>query len=364
MRYTRVIPPVALLAALSACTHQTATFNPTPHPTHPGQVVVIAGSPENFSPPRDGEYAIKSGAQSDGGLAVDPATGQIYYRLAGGTPPRVARIERDGRISTFHIHNPGDQLAIASGELWIMSSAKADRLSRMSLSDLRERDVLRSDEGRKMTILGPSGRRLAPDEQRKLDRSWKGSRFTIRGDGMPVIASRTGDLFEVVGDGKVREWEPEGYETALREIGGTDDLRPRDMAPDGPRGLIILGIRGLIRVSPDRPAEAVRFPEAAEDLPPWSAVTPLTGGSALLLGGTSAFQREPRPTLVRPDGRLVKLALGGPQWCDQFDGTLAAVASADPGGLARMPNGDYVLSDKNCGRIYRLRLPKTLTGTA
>lgn len=91
-------------------------------------------------------------------------------------------------------------------------------------------------------------------------------------------------------------------------------------------------------------------------------MTPLTDGSILLLGGTSAFQREPRPTLVRPDGRLVKLALGGPQWCDQFDGTLAAVVSANPGGLARMPNGDYVLNDKNCGRIYRFRLPKTLTG--
>ncbi|NEA29752.1 hypothetical protein [Actinomadura bangladeshensis] len=232
----------------------------------------------------------------------------------------------------------------------------------MSLSDLRERDVLRSDGGRKMTILGPSGRRLAPDEQKKLDGSWEGSRFTVRGDGVPIIVSRAGDLFEVVGEGKVREWQPEGYELARREIGGTDDLRPRDTVPDGTHGLIVLGTRGLIRVRPERAAQAVRFPEAAKGLPPWSAVTPLTDGSALLLGGTSAFQREPRPTLVRADGRLVKLALGGPQWCDQFDGTLAAVASSDPGGLARMPNGDYVLSDKNCGRIYRFRLPKTLTG--
>jgi hypothetical protein len=68
--------------------------------------------------------------------------------------------------------------------------------------------------------------------------------------------------------------------------------------------------------------------------------------------------------LVRPDGRLELLPFGGPKWCDQFDGTLAAVASAEPGGLAHMPNGDYVLSDENCGRIYRFRLPTPLNGTA
>ncbi|GAA1791458.1 hypothetical protein GCM10009735_24000 [Actinomadura chokoriensis] len=133
------------------------------------------------------------------------------------------------------------------------------------------------------------------------------------------------------------------------------------MAPDGQRGLIVLGTRGLIRVRPDRAAEAIRFPEAAKGRPLWSAMTLLADGSVLVLSATFAFYPGPRQMLARPDDRLVKLTFGGQQWCDQFDGTLAAVASANPGGLARMPNGDYVLNDKNCGRVYRFRLPETLT---
>ncbi|NKZ03555.1 hypothetical protein [Actinomadura latina] len=358
MRYTRVIPPVALLTALSACTNGEPSFNPTPAPTRPGQVVVIAGSPDDFQTPRDGEYAIAAGAHSDGGLAVDPTTGLTYYR-ALGREPLIARIERDGRVSTFRIDNSGDQIGIASGEIWIMSSGKTGRLSRVSLSSFREEDVLRAGQGRTIKIIGPSGRSLDPGQ---LDKSWEGARFALREDGVPVIATRAGDLFEVVGDNKVRKWEPEGYEAAVHQLAGTNDLRPQDVAEDGRHGLIVLGLRGLIRVKVDGPARAVRFPATTKELPPWSAVTPLADGSALLLGGTSAFQREPRPVLVRPDGRLERLAFGGAQWCDQFNGTLAAVASAEPGGLARTRDGNYVLSDKNCGRIYRFRLPKEMSG--
>ncbi len=349
------------MAALSACTDQTPSFNPTPAPTRPGQVVVIAGSPDNFAPPRDGEYAIRSSAQSDGGLAVDPATGSIYVRVFSGREKVIERIERDGTITTLRVKNPGDQLAISSGTLWIMSSGKELQLSRMSLSDLQEERVLHGDEGRAVQIEDASGRRLDP---KQLNKSWDSARFTIRGDGVPIIVASTGALFEVPGDATLRAWEPEGYEAALRKVAGKDDLHPTDVVAYGHRGLMVLGPRGLIRIPADGTANAARFPATTRSLPPWTAVTPLRDGSALLLGGTSAFQRRPRPLLVRPDGRLELLPFGGPKWCDQFDGTLAAVASAEPGGLARMPNGDYVLSDKNCGRIYRFRLPTTLNGTA
>ncbi|MFF4236008.1 hypothetical protein ACFYYL_09115 [Actinomadura geliboluensis] len=365
MRYTRVIPPVALLLTLpTACTHTEApTFNPTPHPTHPAQAVVIAGSPDDYRPPRDGDYAVRSSAQSDGGLTVDPSTGLTYYRTAGSADPRIARIERDGRLTTFRVRNPGDQLAIAAGELWIMSAAKALRLSKISLAGLREQDVLPSEGGRTPQITAPSGRPLAPGRQRQMNRAWEGARFAIRGDGVPVIVTRGGELFEVAGAGRLRQWTPAGYEAAVRKVAGTGELRPRDAAADERRGLVVLGVRGLVHVRAERAASAVRFPASTEKSPPWSAVAPLPGGSALLLGGTSAFQREPRPVLVRPDGTLELLAFGGPAWCDQFDGTLAAVASAEPGGLARAPDGSYVLSDKNCGRIYRFRLPENLSGS-
>ncbi|MEU8341988.1 hypothetical protein AB0C74_09845 [Spirillospora sp. NPDC048832] len=326
--------------------------------------MVIAGSPDDYRSPRDGDYAVRSSAQSDGGLAVDPSTGLTYYRTAGSADPRVARIERDGRLTTFRVRNPGDQLAIAAGELWIMSSAKSLWLSRVSLSDLREQDVLRSEGGKTPQIMAPSGGPLTPERQQRVNRGWEGARFTVRGDGVPVIVKRSGDLFEVAGAEKLRQWTPDGYVAAVRKVAGTGELRLRDVAAaEGPRGLVVLGVRGLVRVAADGAASAVRFPASTKKTPPWSAVAPLPGGSALLLGGTSAFQREPRPVLVRPDGVLELLAFGGPAWCDQFDGTLAAVASAEPGGLARAPDGSYVLSDKNCGRIYRFRLPENLRGS-
>jgi hypothetical protein len=306
---------------------------------------------------------VRSSAQSDGGLAVDPSTGLTYYRTVGSGDPRIARIERDGRLTTFRVRNPGDQLAIAAGELWIMSSAKALRMSRVSLSDLREQDVLRSEGGPLPQIMAPSGRPLTPERKKQVNRGWEGARFAIRGDGVPVIVKRGGELFEVAGAGRLRQWTPPGYETAVRELVGKGELRPRDLAADERRGLVVLGVSGLVHVRADGAASAVRFPASAEKAPPWSAVVPLAGASALLLGGTSAFQREPRPVLVRPDGVLELLAFGGPAWCDQFDGTLAAVASAEPGGLARAPDGSYVLSDKNCGRIYRFRLPENLRGS-
>ncbi|GAA1791448.1 hypothetical protein GCM10009735_23990 [Actinomadura chokoriensis] len=157
VRYTRVIPPVALLAALSACTQHTPSFNPTPHPTRPGQVVIIAGAPDNFASPRDGEYAIKSSAESDGGLAVDPDSGLIYLRALSGGDKIIERIERDGTITTLHPKHTGDQLAISRGALWTMSSYEGVRLSRVSLTTLAETEVLDTIGERPVQVLDFAG---------------------------------------------------------------------------------------------------------------------------------------------------------------------------------------------------------------
>ena len=98
-------------------------------------------------------------------------------------------------------------------------------------------------------------------------------------------------------------------------------------------------------------------------LPDWSAALPVDDGSTLLLGGTSAVQPSPRPGLVRPDGRLEVLSYGKRLICDDFDGSMAVLASADLVAAGRLKNGDYVVVDQSCGRTYRVRLPSSLAGT-
>ncbi|QXJ22739.1 hypothetical protein AGRA3207_003793 [Actinomadura graeca] len=364
MRYTRVTTAVALLAALAACTtaKDTPSFNPTPRPTRPGQVVIIAGAPDNYRPPRDGEYAVKAGAQSDGGLAVDPATGLVYFRALANDASVVVRIERDGRVSTFRVKNRGGQLAVVSGQLWIMSSAKGLQLSKMALSTLQETDVLTTENDRPIRILDEAGRPVSSSEQRKLDGQWTDSRFAMRGDGRPIIVSGAGDLFEVQAANEVRIWRPSGFEEARRKAMGSGKQRPLALVANGRSGAIVLAASGLVRIDTGGAASGTAFPGLPRGIPAWSAATPLADGSVLLLGGTTAFERKPRPALLRPDGRLVALSLGGPQWCGQFDGSMAIVASAEPGGLAVTPGGDHLVMDKNCGRIYSFRLPADIGG--
>jgi hypothetical protein len=361
VRYTRVIPPVALLATLSACTDHSPSFNPTPAPTRPGQVVTIVGSPENYDPPRDGEYAVRSSAQSEGGLAVDSSSGAIYLRVVSGSDKPVERVERDGTLTVLHPENPGDQLGLTPGTLWIMSSYKGVRLSKMSLSGLAETEMLNTGRGHEVEVLDPSGDPLDVRKRERLREAWADSRFVVRGDGVPVIVSRVGRLYEVAGPGMVREWNPTGYAEALGNLTKGADLRPTSAVAVGPDGLLILAPSGLLRIGDGR-ARDIRIHMLSQGLPQWSAAIPLDDGSTLLLGGTSALEPEPRPGLVRPDGKLEILTYGKRRRCEEFDGSMGVLASSDPVGTGRMNNGDFIVADQTCGRVYRVRPPRHSAG--
>ncbi|WP_165975978.1 hypothetical protein, partial [Actinomadura rubrisoli] len=331
-------------------------------PTRPGQVVVIAGEPENYRTARDGEYAVKASAMSDGGLAVDPANGLVYFRALGNDDPRVQRIERDGRVTILRVKNWGDQVAIFSDDLWIMSSSRGPWLSRTTLPTLKETDLINDENGNMVKVLAPSGDPLPSKDLKGLSKYWSDSRFVIRSDGVPIIVSRAGSLFEAVGPNRLKEWEPEGYEDALRDVSQDKELRPSDVVTDGKGGIVVLAAGGLLRVAGDGRTQGVRFRAPSGSLPSWSAVLPLDNGSVLLLGGTSALEPSPRPALVRPNGSIEILSFGGRRACGEFDGSMAVIASANPGGIAKMPDGSYVMHDGACGRVYRLRLPNRLSG--
>ncbi|MEU6035905.1 hypothetical protein ABZ801_10885 [Actinomadura sp. NPDC047616] len=366
MRRNRFITTAAAIMILSACSQaqDEPSFNPTPRPTRPGQAVIIAGDPGLDRPPRDGEYALRASAYSDGGLAVDPRSGAVYFPTAGSEGRSIARIERDGRLTLIRSQNHADQLGISGNELWVLSSQGRPHLTSISLSTLQttfDLDLSRIPE--RIQITNPSGDPLSDPERSRLEADLSGSSFTIRGDGIPVIASRAGRIFELSKTRELREWIPDGYAEALRQTTEGKEFRLMSLAPAERRGVIVLGRNGLVRVDDSGHSKAIRFPTSDGGRPPWSAALSLDDGSILLLGGTTETQRTPRPTLVRPDGSLELLSFGGPRWCDEFDGSLAVVASANPGGLAKRTDGTYVISDKDCGKVYSFTLPPRLSGS-
>ncbi|MGI5166459.1 hypothetical protein ACQEU3_19110 [Spirillospora sp. CA-253888] len=369
VRRHRVLTAATVLSLLAAaCTAEPSkpSFNPTPKPTRPGQAVIIAGDPKWNAPPRDGEYALETGANSDGGLAFDEKSGRLYIGIAGMNESLVAEIGTDGRVTLLPPFGRGDQIFFANGTLWMLESREKFHFSRASRATLKGEEMLQWDKSSagRVRFLDKDGKAVERPDWKHLDEGWEGVVFALRGDGVPVIVNRFGDLFLVTGKGEMRQWRPAGYDSALRTARNGGDFSPTYMAAEPGKGLVILGRYGVIRLEDGAPAIGVRFPHSVKKLPPWQAVTRLPDGSLLLLGGTDASHREPRPTLVRRDGSLIALNFGGPKWCHEFDGTLAAVASADPGGLIARPDGTYVISDRNCARIYSFRLPDGLTGSA
>jgi hypothetical protein len=326
--------------------------------------VVIAGDRETSRSPRDGEYAVRVNIRSNGGLTLDQETGRIYIPVAGHGGRQIARIERDGRITMLPVGMADAQLAVSGDHLWQLASYAGLQLSRTSLSSLRTTDVLGSDEETRprFRILDRHGKPLPRSEVDRLSKYWKGSRFALKSDGDPIVLSRAGELFEVVGRDELKRWEPTGYEAALRGLGGADGFQATDLVADDAHGFIILGKAGLLRVGGNGGARGVRFPGSVREAPPWTAALPLSGGAVLLLGGVSPLQGTPRPTLVTPDGELQSLSFGPQKECDEFDGTMADAASADPGGVSKARDGSYILLNKFCGLVYSFRLPSRLSG--
>ncbi|MEV4676191.1 hypothetical protein AB0K34_31485 [Actinomadura sp. NPDC049382] len=365
MRYTRVIPPVALLLTLpTACTHTEApAFNPTPHPTHPAQAVVIAGSPELNRDPRDGEFALRSSAYGGGGLAVS-RDGTLYYRVYHGREGRIVRLGKDGRIQLRAVDIAADQMFVQGNDLWLLAAKSGLAVTKVALTDWKQSPIIEwTAPSATVEVAGVNGAALPEKEARGLYRDWSGAKFFARADGTPIVVSRAGRMFEVVGSGTLREWSPPGYSEALAKVAAGGGLRPEDAVTDQNGQTILLGRAGLLYVPRTGKARYVRFPASTAALPPWSAMIALGNGDVLLLGGTTPTQTTPRPTIVRADGRMERLSWGGFKWCPGAGGGLATIASALPGGVVRRADGTIVLNDRRCGQVYAFKLPEPLSGT-
>ncbi|MEU8341990.1 hypothetical protein AB0C74_09855 [Spirillospora sp. NPDC048832] len=365
MRYTRVIRPVTLLTtALAACTQTTApTFNPTPHPTHPGQVVVIAGSPKLNKDPRDGEFAVQSSAYGAGGLAV-AADGTLYYRVYHGQDGRIVQLGRDGRIQLHAVDIAADRMFVQGNELWLLTAKSGLAVTKVALPAWKQTPIIQwTTPSATVEVADARGEALPDGKARSLYRDWSSAKFFARADGTPIVVSRAGRMFEVVGAGRLREWSPPGYAEALAKVAAGEGLRPGDAVTDETGQAILLGKGGLLYVPRTGKTRYVQFPASVAALPPWSALIGIGNGDVLLLGGTTPTRTTPRPTIVRADGRMERLSWGDFTWCRGAGGGPATIASALPSGVVKRADRTIVLNDRRCGQVYAFKLPKPLTGT-
>ncbi|WP_344953148.1 hypothetical protein [Actinomadura miaoliensis] len=364
MRRNRFIPTAAAIMILSACSpaQDEPSFNPTPRPTRPGQAVIIAGDHNLNRDPRDGEYALQTSAYTNGGLAA-AGDGRIMFQVVYGRDGRIARLERDGRITLMKLGNVPTQLAVHGNDLWLMSAYSGFDLTKASLATLGQEVHLawNSALGETLSVVTPSGQPVSKAKRKEIADSLRDARFNLRSDGTPIIARKDGQLFEVPRKGAIRSWHPEGYDTALAKVSAGTSFDTTYVAGASSTGeMAILGRQGIIWIPRTGAASGLRFPEATRSLPPWTVATQLKDGSTLLLGGVNATQRTPRPALASKDKGLTLLPWGEAKRCDEFDGSLATIGSAIPGGIARLPDGSLAISDKMCGRVYSFRMPDNL----
>ncbi|GLZ14781.1 hypothetical protein Acsp04_50160 [Actinomadura sp. NBRC 104425] len=366
VRRNRFTTTAAAIMILSACssTPDEPSFNPTPRPTRPGQVVIIAGDHNINRDPRDGEYALQTSAYTNGGLAA-AGDGRIMFEVVHGREGRIARLEHNGRITLLKLGNVPSQLAVHGNDLWLMSAYSGFDLTKASLATLGQEVQLAWDSalGEKLSVVTDSGRPASKTKREEIAESLQDARFNLRADGTPIIARKDGELFEVPEIGTIRRWHPEGYDKALAKVSAGTTFDTTYVASDSRTGeMAILGHQGIIWIPRTGAASGLRFPQSARSLPPWTVAAQLGDGSTLLLGGVNATHRTPRPVRASKDKGLTLLSWGEARRCDEFDGSLATIGSAFPGGIARLPDGSLVISDKMCGRVYSFRMPDDPAG--
>jgi hypothetical protein len=380
VRRRRFLLAAAVLATLTACDQSTSKpdFNPTPKPTRPGQAVIIAGDSRLNGDPEDGEYAVRTSANSTGGLAA-AADGSIYFPVLDGPQHTLARITKDGRLHRLPYQTEADRLAISGDTLWLMSSGSAWlNLESVPLSRLLKNDpnlirdlrdgkwpkyLQASDRQGKPPVImdGEERSRRSADQPRKAS-EWGDVGLVLRSDGSPIVVSRAGELFQALGDNKVRRWSPPGYAAALKKASNGSQFEFIGANGDGHGNIAILGKSGMVHLPASGAVSSTIFPEPKGPLQRWTSALPLSNGSTVLLGSESSSDEQPQPGLVTSAGQMYTLAWGKDIHCREFDGSLAAIRSAYPGGISRLSDGSYALYNRSCSQIYAFRLPERMTG--
>lgn len=376
--YTRVIAAVAVLTTLGACTadKHTPAFNPTPKPTQAGKPVVVAGTGDAGST-LNGEFALRTPVSPVGPVAPGP-DGTLYLpiRQDNGKSVRIARLAPDGRI---HVIGPalnwgvGSKLTVGAGKLWVLRTGANSFLGRYSLSGTLESTYFdRTGSKDAPVFVNDDFEPLPKREQKGWRERWVSGEHSPSAvavgsdgsDGIPVVASRSGELFQALGGGEIRPWRPAGYAAAFERLvaRGESDAFTRniDSLFYGPSGsLNVLASAGVIRITGR--AQVMVTPIDYTERPghgfTWAGGVAFENGTLILVS-----QADP-PTaslLVQVDslGRISRIRPNWPRTCAEEP---ESQAGGRPGnrliGSARRADGSIAVADLGCHRLYALKVP-------
>jgi hypothetical protein len=372
----KVLAIGATIAALTSCTgndqKDSQALPVTPSPTKAGQVVIIAGNEKTKGNPTDGDFAVRTHIEPTGGLAA-AEDGSIYLPVRFNGGGRIAHITKDGRLHLLGSADQGDQLIIQGQTLWHVSSGEDTfTVTKISMATGKASEYLgwASQLADPINILSTAGKKLATVQRRKLDDAWAGSVLGIRWDGVPIIANSDGELFEILGPQRLKEWKPDRYSDSISTTKG-DGYQARTFAPSAiiatppEQKLIIVGAYGFITVSKDKAAKAIKFSNSASGREVGYSSTgaeTLSDGSLILVSGATTVDDGSRVLNIKPDGSAAVASWDDRQDCTSFNGTLAAISSGKPAAITRRPDGSYVVADSRCGRVYDFILPQRFAG--
>jgi hypothetical protein len=354
-----------VLSVLSACTRggdgRTAPPLPiNPTPTSPGQVVVLAGNGEQKEPV-DGAFATRSPVYASGAIAAAP-DGSIFTFAYNGRNRTLVRIGGDGRVRVLPVLTTlTGRVVLAATRIgvWSMDTGEHASLTRSALDGSGQTVVFGPAGGgpKSLTFVDAAGHALPEAQRRAQVRRWKPSAMAVRDDGIPVVAAEDGSLYEALGQGKVRPWNPEGYVEAVRKArtrqGSSGpspiQLSPSAIMPGRDGEVIVVGV-GIIHVPRRGDAKATGFRVPHDVLWTWNGGATLNDGGLLLLETNIG-----RLLRVASDGSMYRLPAITTQNCTVSRTLPPASLDKSVVGPSRRPDGTIALG--NCGRLLGFRPP-------
>jgi hypothetical protein len=368
----RVVITGAILAFTAACSPGADKDKTEPPPVNPtptarGQVVVLGGNGQLAGEPKAGGYAVQTPMVPVGPVTAAP-DGSVYVPVRGAnqddTLAQVVHIGQDGKLQLVGPKLKwvlNDKLSVRGNELWVLSSAGAQQnLRKFSLTGQLKDIYFDARSDRDLIFTDPEGQAVDGSLQEKARTNWRTLAQDVAvalgflADGTPVIALRSGQLYEALGHGKVRPWEPLGYSAARKALtdatGQTESTRsaflPGALVQDAAGGMFMASNSGVIHLPKAGAAISIRLPSRFDGIP-WAGGAVLADGSLAL---ASRFDYPGRATLIRIEGATGKaIEIDSKQHCGREKTPAFS-------GLTQRSDGVTVIADKGCGRIYGAQL--------
>ncbi|MDB4896561.1 MAG: hypothetical protein JWN15_2823 [Firmicutes bacterium] len=355
-----------MLGTLVACSpgpegKGTPALPVNPTPTKPGEVVVLAGDGQESNQPEDGAYAVRTSITPVGGIAAGH-DGSVYFGVKYGDSARVARVAPDGRLhlldphlkvhddSSFRMYST--KMVVSKTDLWLFSSDNKGSLQKIPLhQSAAPRYMFGSTTDSHVVFINDKGHEFPANRQRELNKSWRASTFGLGPNNQPIVATESGDLYELIGENKLRPWNPVGYQAVLgrvRQRGGElTPLYPGAVISDETENVYIVG-NSTILIPRNGPATSIGkgFPGAD---PSWSGGVALAKERLLL---TRSVNYDGILLVLNGDDSERQISLGSGKECIE-GGDRTSLNNGGLYGLTRRPDGTLITTA--CNHVFGFR---------